>query len=57
MVPCFKYTFNNIDLVDEFYKKSPRIEFSYNAKNWMILLKCEDEDEDKIVKWYLGRND
>jgi len=55
MVPCFKYTFNKIDLVDEFYKNSPRIEFSYNAKNWMILLKYEDED--KIVEWYLGRND
>tara|TARA_Y100000385_G_scaffold193918_1_gene200589 strand:- start:99 stop:515 length:417 start_codon:yes stop_codon:yes gene_type:complete len=40
---------------NEFYKNSPRIEFSYNAKNWMILLKYEDED--KIVEWYLGRND
>lgn len=40
---------------NEFYKNSPRIEFSYNAKNWMILLKYEDED--KIVECYLGRND
>ena len=40
---------------NEFYQNSPRIEFSYDAKNWMIHLKYEDER--KIVECYLGRND